>query len=379
MRYVAGMGSRSMTPGAFRSYGLDVDIIDADAPQRWDDQVDECLAHDAFHHWAYVTSVARGEVLLFVVRAGPESWVLPLELERIDVGELRDVVTARSPYGYSGPVWTAGWRPEATATAWLAVREALESLNVVTVLLRLHPSLPSTPTLPDGALSRQEGDVVILPLHDDDEAYWRQMRGGHRKNLRRASREGLVCAVDESPGAVSAFHAVYEQTMRRLDARGEYLFGVEVFRRLHSTQAFGAMIMAVDYKDSRLASGVFLHHGEHSHYFLSGSMPDRRFGSRPTRLMIHHARSLLRDRGCTYMNLGGGVGAKRDALFEFKAEFSAQRATFNTVRWVVNADAYEKVCSARGVQPAPTPAQGWFPAFLDPKIGVEAGVEDPRR
>lgn len=358
-----------------RDARLSTQVIPADAAQQWDAAVEQTADHDAFHHWAYVAAMAQGTPVLIAVRAGSEAWMLPLEIQGNDVGSLRGVLTARSVYGYSGPIWTAGWKANLTRAAWEAVQEILQHLGVVSVLLRLHPTVATPEAWPPGAVTRHEGEVVLMPLERDEASYWREMRGGHRKNLRRAMREGLTCSVDDAPEALAAFSDVYHATMRRIGARDEYRFEVDRFERLRASDAFGAHIVGVSNGATLLASGIFLHHGEHAHYFLSGSTPDRRFGSRPTRLMVHCARTILLEQGSTYMNLGGGLGARRDALFEFKAEFSAHRTAFKTVRWVVDAEAYECACSVRGIQTVPPPAEGWFPAFLDPEIRPDDRAE----
>ena len=353
---------------------ITTEIVPADAVHEWDTAVDQTSNHDAFHHWAYVTAMASGAPILLVVRSGSEAWMLPLEIEAHDVGPHRGVRTARSVYGYSGPVWTAGWKVGLTPAAWAAVQATLHRLGVVSVLLRLHPTIAPPHAWPAGAAVRNEGEVVLMPLERDETTYWSAMRGGHRKNLRRAIREGLTWSVDDSPAALASFGNLYHATMDRIGARDEYRFGVDQLERLRSSDAFKSYIVAVTDGAALLASGIFLQHKQHAHYFLSGSRPDRQYGSRPTRLMLHHARSILLRDGSTYMNLGGGLGARRDALFEFKSEFSSRTASFNTVRWVVYNDAYIRACSAAGIETVPHPSEGWFPAFLDPRIGPAKAV-----
>jgi hypothetical protein len=46
-------------------------------------------------------------------------------------------------------------------------------------------------------------------------------------------------------------------------------------------------------------------------------------------------------------HLGGGVGARTDSLFQFKAGFSPQRHEFLTWRWILEPERYRAVCEER--------------------------------
>src|SRR5439155_151646 len=71
--------------------------------------------------------------------------------------------------------------------------------------------------------------------------------------------------------------------------------------------------------------------------------------------------------GAHTFHLGGGVGAKSDSLFHFKARFSRQRHKFATWRWIVEPEAYRELSvrkhvwnSERGLK-AISPS--FFPAY----------------
>jgi hypothetical protein len=61
----------------------------------------------------------------------------------------------------------------------------------------------------------------------------------------------------------------------------------------------------------------------------------------PTKLMLHFVRLWGRQLGCRVLHLGG-VGAQKDALFEFMAVFSPDRHEFRTLRMIPN----ERGCAA---------------------------------
>ena len=356
-----------------RGVAVDVDVVSSDRAAEWDGYVNLAPTHDAFHHRDYATAVARGEPLLVVVRHASALWMLPVEVYRSRIVGV-DTVDARSAYGYSGPVWTVDWPDGLHESAWRRVADTLCEMGVVTLLLRLHPTLPAPPVLPHGAMTRHEGDVVVMPLDIGEDAYWGTMRRGHRKNLRRALREELVVQVERGTSTILEFHSIYKATMDRLTTQDDYRrFGMEAFKQILQSPEVRAHLVTVRDRATLLAAGIFLAHGTCGHYFLSGSAVDHAYGSRPTRLMIHHARSVLASEGCSVLNLGGGLGARRDALFAFKAEFSDTTLPYRTVRWVLDGRRYGTRCHLAGMKEPPRLDDGWFPAYLAP---VKAAVAD---
>ena len=68
-------------------------------------------------------------------------------------------------------------------------------------------------------------------------------------------------------------------------------------------------------------------------FHLSGTVPKAMTDS-PARVMLDFVRKWGKERGNRWFHLGGGLGARRDSLFEFKAGFSEARAEFRTLRLI---------------------------------------------
>jgi hypothetical protein len=345
---------------------LGVSIIELSDSYQWDEVVEATDGHDAFHHAAYHDAMANAsQVLLVVVTRGSAIWALPLELRPLGaLDDGRGCYDATSAYGYSGPTWTDDWRAEDHLAAWNAVASELTGRGVVTTFLRLHPLRPDPPVLPPASVLKDQGGVVLMDLGDDAEAYWSALRKKQKNELRRAARDGLSARSLGLDG-LQTFHRLYDETMLRLSSRSEYRFASDRLERLLTARHFKARIVEVSGASAVLASGIFISHGSTAHYFLSGSASHHAHGSRPTRLMIHHAREVLACDGCRTLNLGGGRGASDDSLFAFKAGFSASRARFRSVRWVLDLKRYRSICRRAGVVPSPL-AEGWFPAYRRP-------------
>ena len=87
-------------------------------------------------------------------------------------------------------------------------------------------------------------------------------------------------------------------------------------------------------------------------------------------LIFETVRHWANQNGAHTFHLGGGVGAKSDSLFQFKAHFSRQRHEFVTWRWIVAPEAYRELSvrkhvwnSERGLKAI---SASFFPAYRCP-------------
>ena len=90
----------------------------------------------------------------------------------------------------------------------------------------------------------------------------------------------------------------------------------------------------------------------------------------PMVLRFDTVRHWANQNGAHTFHLGGGVGAKSDSLFQFKAHFSRQRHEFVTWRWIVAPEAYRELSvrkhvwnSERGLKAI---SDSFFPAYRCP-------------
>ena len=61
--------------------------------------------------------------------------------------------------------------------------------------------------------------------------------------------------------------------------------------------------------------------------------------------MLHQVRLWAKDQGYSVFHLGGGLGAKADSLFDFKASFSKLRAEFYTWRLICDESKFLYACN----------------------------------
>lgn len=89
-------------------------------------------------------------------------------------------------------------------------------------------------------------------------------------------------------------------------------------------------------------------------------------------LIFDTVRLWANETGACVLHFGGGVGARADSLFHYKAGFSDRRHNFATWRWIVTPAVYRELCRRRtrinelqGLEPA---SADYFPAYRCPAV-----------
>lgn len=363
---------------------MQVGFLEIDDP-RWPAVLADA-PHDVYHLPEYVALDARledGTPLAFFAEHRGDWLLIPLIIRPIDRrltgarGPLQDAV---SPYGYPAPLTNLPSAPAARGVTFLeaaieAFVETLRKRGVVSVFIRLHPLLSA----PVDVLTRfgrlvRHGDTVFVDLTLADEEIRRQTRRDHRRDIDRAAREGQVGRIDEDWERIDDFVEIYRQTMRRVGADDSYYFPRDYFVALKETLADRCHLSLVEIDGQVASAGVVTEVNGIVQNHLSGTR-DEFLKASPEKARTHFLRTWAKQRGNYVFHLGGGLGARQDGLFEFKAGFSKERGAFHTWRVIVDEPAYRALVSrweaAHG--PADGP-DGFFPAYRRSPPG---GSESP--
>lgn len=328
------------------------------------------VPHDVFHLPAYVEVDAHrlgGVPRAFVAEDRGRVLLVPLVMRHVPASGWVDAV---SPYGYGGPVSStedSGFLREAFA----AFRSVLEDNGVVTCLLRLHPLLGAVgPDLDPFGTVVTHGATVSLDLTAPETDIECGMRENHRRDLRRAYRQGVTTRVDDW-SLNPAFLDMYDETMARVGATDDYRFEPDYVLRLRERLGDAVHLITVLNAAGPSAAGVFFEHQGIASYYL-GASRTAALAEAPSKVMIDVAWRFARARGNRVLHLGGGLhGTADDSLFRFKAGFSDLRHPYQTVRAVIDATEYARLC---GLAPHRTEPEGYFPAYRRAGAAVSAGV-----
>lgn len=313
------------------------------ADPRWEEAIGVCN-HDFYHLPAYVTLCAEyegGEAMAYWERNDSGTALVPLVSRRIATDEEGEVIHLTSPYGYAGPL--------GNSLDLERFAEACRGVGASTVFLRMHPLLP------EPRMGRSEhvqvvsqGETVWIDLTLSEAEMSSQVRSGHRYEIRRLGKLGYDFAVDDW-SKYPEFIRLYRETMMRRSAAAYYLFNEGYFAELRRSLAGRLHFFSCLAPDGAVAAAsLFVVTAGLMQYHLSGSDPAHsRYA--PSKGIIDIARKWGCAEGARVLHLGGGAGAQRDALFEFKAGFSRNRGEFKTVRMVVDVERYQRVKTKCGL------------------------------
>jgi serine/alanine adding enzyme len=331
-------------------------LVEIDPPH-WDELLARLGCADAYLLCEYLESARVLEVgrpVLLHLAGADGDVAFPLIVRELRSGDGADVTT---PYGYGGPVATGPAPP--TQEFWEQYGDWCRANGVVTTFLRFHPLF---------ANQRYAGRAVrVEPLAGT--VGWRLqapdlfdgMHHAHRRACRRAAKAGVIVSARESPGDLSAFAALYEVTMRRLEAADFYLFPQPYWDAVLS---LGERLIVFEAEEGgeMLASALCFATPPWLHYHL-GATADRGRTLGASNLLFYEAACWARDRGYERFHLGGGVGAREDSLQTFKRRFdpAAGLLEFAVGKVVHDPEAYREL-TGRG----PDELDGFFPAYRKP-------------
>ena len=331
--------------------------------------------HDLYHLPPYAQLEADwigARPIAFVHSDGPDAMLVPLLERSTPGGAGTDTVT---PYGYSSPVFTdgapAGFRLQALRMFQAAARDR----GLVTSFIRLHPllqpaidDLDSFGTDSGGRWSQEDrGVTVTMPLDLEADAFAAGMAHGHRVDIARLRDTG--CRVDiDTEQAWAAFPGIYRFTMEKVGAAAAYYYTddyIAAFRRnLAGYVHCGAVI---DHDGAVMCVGLFTQVSGILQYHLSGTAEG--YSKRaPMKLLLAGMRDWARARNIRHFHLGGGLGARRDSLYQFKRHFGGNELPFRTVAIVHDDDAFDRE-AGRWLEiagPDASIANDFFPPYRAP-------------
>jgi hypothetical protein len=324
---------------------MTVDFI-APGDSRWRHVLGR-VPHDVYHLPEYAAFCARhegGVPTAFHAASNEKEILIPLLVRPLPpVSGMPDGWSdAISPYGYPGPLVTHPDDRQWIEQAMCAFRQAARDNRLLTAFLRLHPfrGVQAQALEAAGVSLRHHGDVVYVDLTRSPEEQW--TRVNHRRNVRKLLEAGFAVVFDEWSG-YEGFGPLYRRTMDRVNATPFYFFSDAYFRDLRETLDARLHLSTVISPQGELAAaGLFIETGGIIQYHLGGTACSYRARA-PSKLMFDHVRRWGSCTGAAILNLGGGIGGRTDALFDFKAGFSQLRAPFHTARVVSDPPLYAAV------------------------------------
>lgn len=354
-------------------------IVSAAEVGEWNRQLTRCGRFDVYHLAEYhhvAFQQGEGEPFLLVFEHAGAVAALPLlrrPVHRVPGLEATRHYDATTVYGYPGLLCSSSAGADAASEFRKAFQEslpeALHSLGIVSLFARQHP-LIDTSWLWDATELCPLGPTVVIDLARPENEQWRAIRNNHRRDIRRAARMGLTVEEDPMMCRLEAFRRIYEATMQAVGAQSAYFFPQSYYQQLRERLGNRVKLFFARYEGKTVAAALFFQCGDIIQYHLGGSAPAaRRDLPGPIKSIFDAVRRWGKAHGFRWFHLGGGLGARRDSLFSFKAGFSPMEHTFHVVRKIVQPDVYQELVARRAAVDnwqQTTEDDTFFPAYRRP-------------
>ena len=315
--------------------------------ETWDKLVQKCEFADSYHTFDYHNaSKADGEeaVLIHYSENG-KSVVLPLLFRNIEYSNYKD---ATSVYGYPGPITTNASSDFDIGQFQKELNQCLRDQNIISVFSRLNSFIPYQENcLHELGSTERLGRVVYIDLNESQDKQWKLY---HRRLRTYINKSRTIYKIVDAniPEDLDLFIDLYYENMRRVNAKKEYFFEKKYFQDLINSSDFETDVMlAISRKTGEVAGGaMFIKKNQIIQYHLSGTSEIYQ-DLNPLKLLIDEMRVRGKQENYSYLNLGGGVGAKEDSLFYFKSGFSKYTIPFKVWKYIVNQDVYVELVMQR--------------------------------
>ncbi|MGC7560172.1 GNAT family N-acetyltransferase [Pasteurella sp. PK-2025] len=321
-------------------------LVDID--QHWDKLIQQS-EFDIYHMAGWIQSstfIDHGEAKALIITMNNKQLLFPLIIRKID--EVFWDIT--STYGYSGLLSVGEIsRLEQDYMLEQAI-QYLKEKNCVSWFIRLHPILNNHWVSEIGCLV-EHGPTLSSDLTKTEEEHWAETQTRHRRGIKKALNEGCTTKIERlNDENIKVFAEIYEETMRTLGASAFYFFTPEYYHSLSRLLNDNIiLITAFDCNQIPMAASIYTHCEKSGimQYHLGGTKDSYR-GLQPAKLITHEARRWGKEHHYKVLHLGGGVGAQRDSLYEYKQGFSSNEHLFKTHRIVINQAVYDQLCNEKG-------------------------------
>lgn len=334
---------------------MELQIINVGQLTKWIEVLDMCYRYDFYHCPSYhQISVDKEtyEANLYVFQEGNYTIAIPLIIRPInEIEGLRsyDHYDATSVYGYAGPVASHSTVPERIVKKYqVDLQEYLVDNKVVCAFSRLHPLIRQQSFLEGLGNIARIGQTISIDLRLSSDEQYSRYRKDHKAGIKKLRRLGAYCRHDQTVDFLEVFIDIYHENMKRVGAREEYFFDRAYFTKILGAKDFDMHLFACFIEDDMVCGGLFSLCNGIIQYHLSATR-EKYLKLAPMKLLIDEVRLWANAVGASIFHLGGGLGAEKDSLFNFKAGFSNTMHAFNVWQLVVMRNEYMELSSIKGL------------------------------
>ncbi|MBN1461626.1 MAG: GNAT family N-acetyltransferase [Armatimonadetes bacterium] len=341
---------------------------------RWLEELERIGSYDSYHLPQYHRLAeirGEGEAVLLVCHHRGGTIAMPMLVRDIDLpfssqagSSLRD---ATSVYGYAGPVASASVGEETVSAFSGVLQEYLVAERVVCAFARLHPLIDASSRCLGGCgRILPVGPTISMDLTEPPATQRSRMSATFRKNINRLRRMEFV-AEEAGRECLEDHVRIYRDTMDRNEASEYYLFDRAYFEFLMDEMAGNARLFACRHEGVIVSTVLAMHCCGILQGHLGGTAREYMALS-PMKLIFDEMRIWGNAHGAHTLHVGGGVGARRDALLGFKKAFSPREHIFSVWQHVVEPGVYAELCDLWCAWAGEEPSTAYFPLYRHPLL-----------
>lgn len=348
-----------------------VDVLTTNQDSLWQEILERIGRYDCYHLPAYhrlAELQGEGEAVLFVYDDGRYTVALPLLMRSVEVDGFvssedghRD---ATSVYGYPGPVASVALPPEIRERFSEHVHDFLKQSRIVCAFSRLNPVLDNGSVMQLLGEVSDMGPTLSVDLTTPPEIQYEHYRRSYKKNINTLIEMGVTCR-ECGVESVNHFVRLYHETMDRIGAEDYYYFGTDYFTNLLTMLPGVAHLFLCWHGDIAISGMVALSCNGIIQGHLGGCLNEY-LHLAPMKLAYEGVRQWGNSIGAHTFHIGGGIGGRRDSLFNHKQGFTKREHMFQVWQCVVDHDLYDDLYEQQCRNCKAKPEEPYFPLYRNP-------------
>ena len=304
----------------------------------------EIMPNDVFFYPEYHQLFSKSDPVIFIHKDKDRIFCLPFLKKPIDNTSYFDLESA---YGYGGPFSNSSDQ-KFIEESWKALESRLYENNVVGGFIRFNPFLNNHELTSESVISVQRiCPIVSLFCQDKSlEDIWKDYNKNTRNKIRKANKVKLGLEIGSDKKAMTEFIEMYNKSMDRLGAEGQYYFSDDFFFDL-SDKMSSAMKILFAKQDGKITGTALLLISQNvMTYFLSATNDQGRTNG-SAHFLRHRAIEFALQKGISKINFGGGkTNEIDDSLLKFKMGFSNTLEDYYIGKMVINKEVYKELCDS---------------------------------
>jgi hypothetical protein len=332
--------------------------------REWRKIVQQSLEYDSYHTWEYHNLTKDGIPVLLVYYEKDDFIAFPLLKRNIPNTDFYDMT---SVYGYTGPISNKSFVDIPKSIKKNFKKELIHYLKtnqIISVFSRLNPFLNQLPLMSSLQGLHDNGNGVVINLEQSLEEQRFKYESSLLKQIRKVKSMGFYIQESKSPKAIKEFSEIYTENMKRVGASKYYMFTEEYFKNFLNSMDFHSKLIMVYYEGQAVCGGIILFTKTIIQSHLAATKTAYLKYS-PAKFLTDEISQIGRQLGTKHFNLGGGLGFKKDSLFDFKSSFSDIYYDYKTWRYISDPENYLKLLLNANIDPQNS--IDFFPLYRCPK------------